>query len=884
MQRGFVDDGMQAGKRSPSANYYNSFYHSWNTFYLGDILLPMPMFSGERVGEASNPGPDFFTVSGTNAQSLNAFCDDGRLTSPHAEVLVYTETAATEFVQIKAKKLAHAANQHAVFSKAVRKRSFQDGRDCNTKGEAKGSAIVSKCPVRPTFSAWSTEAWDTARINDCYLITDSGNVLVIAMYGLHQGLPNAEEANQVRCPALIVGDLNCDLQQLNAWHAMVQAGWSDAALVQQQLDGLPAANTYKDVSRLDYVLMNDLARFAFRRFYLSPQDEADHRTVNAEFDWSGIPKQCKTFRMPLDAAQLDIPVAEMQHAYIPAKALDILDIAIRKGDIEEAWGAFCKAYEDGISFAMDKLGKRPPKTFLGRGIECFTRQGLLHRPSPAARTGEFQPSGDDDTVQLRQRFRQIRRFEAYIQQCKSLRRPELDDDRRAKVQQASCETWLAICNSAGFQMPFREWWFSNHAQWFPQEPPDTRTAKYMKDKLTEDEVQWRSFQRSCKNRKLSEVFSSDWKQGGAKHRAIRPPGMPRVDSLNAVSDHRILARRSRQKGMQCCTMQDEDLHLIRVGSVWKQGKSQAIVSSIQMGKVFLKQVKGAFISGVVSQHRPSSNPDEILKAAEDYWKGYWNAEMVTQMDDEMVQGAVQSLPQLQELSVHIDENDLQWALSALPLKKARGMDGFSNYELKNLPTPLRPRLVQLFNMFSQGLWPKTICKARMASLYKTMEVGDIASTRPITILATVYRVWAKILTRKVLQHIQSELPRSLYGSVPGKASTDMVTAVQLQLEKALIQEEPMAGISLDFSKPYNTLPRSFLQAANDRLGLRKLWSTYDVFLGNLERYFTCGPSWGHGITSTTGVPEGCPIAVVQMIILTWCFTNYIEQTQGVPLY
>ncbi|CAE7853741.1 unnamed protein product, partial [Symbiodinium microadriaticum] len=390
MQRGFVDDGMQAGKRSPSANYYNSFYHSWNTFYLGDILLPMPMFSGERVGEASNPGPDFFTVSGTNAQSLNAFCDDGRLTSPHAEVLVYTETAATEFVQIKAKKLAHAANQHAVFSKAVRKRSFQDGRDCNTKGEAKGSAIVSKCPVRPTFSAWSTEAWDTARINDCYLITDSGNVLVIAMYGLHQGLPNAEEANQVRCPALIVGDLNCDLQQLNAWHAMVQAGWSDAALVQQQLDGLPAANTYKDVSRLDYVLMNDLARFAFRRFYLSPQDEADHRTVNAEFDWSGIPKQCKTFRMPLDAAQLDIPVAEMQHAYIPAKALDILDIAIRKGDIEEAWGAFCKAYEDGISFAMDKLGKRPPKTFLGRGTtrhqvalstEQFALLGCLVSPS-----------------------------------------------------------------------------------------------------------------------------------------------------------------------------------------------------------------------------------------------------------------------------------------------------------------------------------------------------------------------------------------------------------------------------------------------------------------------------------------------------------------------
>ena len=103
--------------------------------------------------------------------------------------------------------------------------------------------------------------------------------------------------------------------------------------------------------------------------------------------------------------------------------------------------------------------------------------------------------------------------------------------------------------------------------------------------------------------------------------------------------------------------------------------------------------------------------------------------------------AVNYLPQLPQLDCEMDLQDLRWALSKLVTKKARGMDGFSNYELKHLPTALYPFLVALLNLFTRtGIWPQALLRAKMALLHKTTTIGDITSTRPITILASVYRL------------------------------------------------------------------------------------------------------------------------------------------------
>ena len=893
---GYMDDSDQTGKGDHG---YNSMM--WNNSYMDysrqpDCILQFNPWLGWRVGEAGNPGPT--TVAGLNTQSLNAFVDDGRLCNGGYDVTVFTETAATLFVQQKACKTAHAKSKHLVCSSPVPKRHFTDNRDCNTRGQARGAAILSALPVRPLAQPWSQNNWNTARVVDSLLVHQHGCFVVVAVYGYHQGLPDADLHNEELLreavqrtmthdyPALIVGDLNCNVQDLAVWQDMVDSGWNDAALVQQSRDGEEPKLTYKETSRIDYILFNRKALPAFLNFSVSAQAETDHKTVVAEFDWTALPTVRNVYKMPVNLDYLQLDKQRILDAYLPAAHRQALATALQAGYSCKAWDTFCEAYEATLEFLFAgeddiHFGAR----FRGRGKLRFKKQ-QDQGPIRRARCGEFDPTGDEVSTTLRQRIRQIRRLDTYISQSRKLQQTAPDDIKWPALHNAVLATWSAIVRSSGFQGQFAHWWLREVGPAFPLHPPDSSQALWMYETMRDLEPQWRSACRKYRSHNIMQVFNQDWKQGASKHfSAVKPPGAPRVDSLDVFTPIHITACRSRRKGSQRCYLQHDDMQCVKVGTIWKQAKAEARVVSCNQGIILLKNIRGNMQTGEIHQYAPTAIPGTILNEAKTFWNQFWNMKRDEPADDAMIQEGFDTLPQLPEMQTGFTMVDLEWAMGKLQVGKAKGMDGFSNFEIRNMPLSLRPFLLELLNLFTTtGKWPAALSHARMALLNKTETVGDISSTRPITILATVYRLWGKMMTRKMLDHVLPHLPQSLFGSVPGRCAADMTAAIQLQMEEALLTKTDLAGISLDFSKAYNTLSRPLLECINTRLGMQKAWTPYVAFLDSLKRHFTCGGSWGQSITSTVGVPEGCPVAVVQMILLTWTFTAFIGHKTGVQIY
>ena len=187
-QHSYVDDGSEARKsdfncqfftNSRRANSFSSFKH---------ILCQWMWYHGIRVGEAKNPGPPGqMKVRGLNVQLHNSFLDDKRILSGGADILVCSETCATKFVEQKATKMLHSAGRHVAFGRAVDRRTFVDGRLCQTKSKAQGVAICSVCPLRPCHQSWSQEAWQTCRVTDTYVLAQGQQIRVFAVYGYHQG-------------------------------------------------------------------------------------------------------------------------------------------------------------------------------------------------------------------------------------------------------------------------------------------------------------------------------------------------------------------------------------------------------------------------------------------------------------------------------------------------------------------------------------------------------------------------------------------------------------------------------------------------------------------------------------------------------------------------
>ena len=242
------------------------------------------------------------------------------------------------------------------------------------------------------------------------------------------------------------------------------------------------------------------------------------------------------------------------------------------------------------------------------------------------------------------------------------------------------------------------------------------------------------------------------------------------------------------------------------------------------------------------------------------------------------------LPQLQIFDHTITLVELKWALKTSKNGKASGLDGFSFPELKALPPELVDMLLQLLNnITSTGPWPQSQLDAAVTLLGKCQRPEQPADARPITVLASVYGIWARCQAAKVYFAFLPHLPSTLCGSVPGKSAMDLAWMLQNEIEFALLSGQPLTGFALDLSKAYNTISRPVLDIAAQRLGwpvaLRK---AYAAFLAGVRRHFRVGQHVSPPVLSQTGGPE-CPLAVVSMIAITWLVSAEVQSKHSIPM-
>ena len=102
---------------------------------------------------------------------------------------------------------------------------------------------------------------------------------------------------------------------------------------------------------------------------------------------------------------------------------------------------------------------------------------------------------------------------------------------------------------------------------------------------------------------------------------------------------------------------------------------------------------------------------------------------------------------------------------------AAGPDGFAPADLRGLSHQARRWLTNLLNLVEgQGAWPEAMLYGRVVALAKDAEPSaeDPMRYRLLTMLAAVYRVWAKIRLRDMEQWVAGGTWRSFMGGGPGE--------------------------------------------------------------------------------------------------------------------
>ena len=114
------------------------------------------------------------------------------------------------------------------------------------------------------------------------------------------------------------------------------------------------------------------------------------------------------------------------------------------------------------------------------------------------------------------------------------------------------------------------------------------------------------------------------------------------------------------------------------------------------------------------------------------------------------------------------------------------------------------------------------------------------------------------------------LPAQICGGVPGRDATFVWYSIQAQIERAHFFT--LYGFCLDIQKCYNAIPRRVVIHALIRAGVPEsiAWTWYTLLM-NLHRSVVIQDSASKMVHSTTGIPEGDPIAVPAMAIICWIF-------------
>lgn len=166
----------------------------------------------------------------------------------------------------------------------------------------------------------------------------------------------------------------------------------------------------------------------------------------------------------------------------------------------------------------------------------------------------------------------------------------------------------------------------------------------------------------------------------------------------------------------------------------------------------------------------------------------------------------------------IDEKEVFDHIKHLKSEKSPGPDGLSNEAIKLGAPILLKSLTRLFNMvLDTETVPKQWCTSDIILLYKKGNPLDIGNYRPISLLTSMYKLFASILLKRITPKIDESQPIEQAGFRSGFSTTDHIHALEQVISKYKEFNRPLYVAFIDYSKAFDSISHN------------SIWNTLQLF-------------------------------------------------------
>lgn len=184
-----------------------------------------------------------------------------------------------------------------------------------------------------------------------------------------------------------------------------------------------------------------------------------------------------------------------------------------------------------------------------------------------------------------------------------------------------------------------------------------------------------------------------------------------------------------------------------------------------------------------------------------------------------------TLPKLREdskekLELPISEEEILNTIKSLANNKAPGNDGYTAEFYKCFSKELMPLLICLYNQaVEEESMPPTMRTAIISLLPKPgKDHLDVGNFRPISLLNNDYKIFAKMLAKRLEGVVTKLIHVDQVGFIQGRLLADNMRRLLQIMQKASSLSDPVVGISLDAEKAFDRIEWPFLFETLSRYG------------------------------------------------------------------
>ena len=217
-------------------------------------------------------------------------------------------------------------------------------------------------------------------------------------------------------------------------------------------------------------------------------------------------------------------------------------------------------------------------------------------------------------------------------------------------------------------------------------------------------------------------------------------------------------------------------------------------------------------------------------------------------------------PGPEQLECALSEEEVRRGLGALAAHKAPGDDNLPAELLKNSGPAGVETLHKLFNVvYAAERAPETWRKGTIVNLYKRDDPTDCGNYRPITLLRSMDKLYALLLTKRLQAHVP--LHDQQYAFRPSRGTHNALFNVTSVLRTRVPAGDPTYACFFDARKAYDTVPREALLARLITKGVTgRMFQAIDQLYAQAENVVRVDSVTSQRFPVARGVAQGCPMS------------------------